>query len=432
MLIVISYIVGDIEIITKNIFEENYGIYKIANKLHFKTRTFVISNMIPIKKGSIINDTTIISEIKSRLLSTGLFYSVDILKEIKGDTINFKIITKDVWTLGIYLNIEGSGSEGKIDFGIQDLNLLGTGIWSRIFLTNSSEYKGFEGGLSSSSLLKQISFDYYSKITNLEKNFYFQSSRRTFRGIKGFSYYFWIIRNSFEDKIYNVVGLNVGYNFKSPKNEPFLGFRIFKNFNPIIGYSFSNMNFGFLRNVNNFVKEEPFSKGFSSYIAFGQNFISLINSFSLVKEKILSYMGAEFEINPSYNYVILSNSIYYKPFHFITFAFYNGFNYMDIKDTSSTKGFWVGGIMGIRGLNYFENFSNKVYRTSFEIRFYTNEIFNLFAFGPLFFYDFAYWESKISVYGVGLRIQLTRTSMPVFRIDYANNGVISFSSGQAF
>jgi len=432
MLIVISYIVGNVEIITKNIFDENYGTYKILNKLHFKTKAFVIANMIPIEKGSILNDTTILTDIKSKLLSTGLFYSVDILKEINGDTINVKIITKDVWTLGIYLNVEGSGSEGKFDFGIQDLNLLGTGTWINVSFTNSSEYKGIEGGFSSSSLIKLITFDYYSKITNLEKNFYFQLSKSNWRGIKGFSYYFWIIRNNYLDKIYNVIGLNVGYNFKSPKNEPFLGFRIFRDFRPILGYSFSNINFGFLKNVNNFTKEEAFSKGFGNYIAIGENFISFISSFSFLKEKTLSNLRLEFEVNPSYNYVILSNSFYYKPFYFITFALYNGFNYMDIKDTSSTKGFWVGGVMGIRGINYFENFSNKVYRTSFEIRFYTNEIFNLLAFGPLFFYDFAYWGNKISVYGIGLRIQLTRTSVPVFRIDYANNGVISFSSGQAF
>ena len=254
MLIVISYIVGNVEIITKNIFDENYGTYKILNKLHFKTKAFVIANMIPIEKGSILNDTTILTDIKSKLLSTGLFYSVDILKEINGDTINVKIITKDVWTLGIYLNVEGSGSEGKFDFGIQDLNLLGTGTWINVSFTNSSEYKGIEGGFSSSSLIKLITFDYYSKITNLEKNFYFQLSKSNWRGIKGFSYYFWIIRNNYLDKIYNVIGLNVGYNFKSPKNEPFLGFRIFRDFRPILGYSFSNINFGFLKNVNNFTK----------------------------------------------------------------------------------------------------------------------------------------------------------------------------------
>jgi len=432
MLIIISYIVGDIEIITKNIFEEDDGIYKIVNKLHFKTKQFVVLNMIPFKKGSILNDTTILNDIKSKLLSTGLFYSVDISKEIINDTINVKIITRDVWTLGIYLNIEGSGSEGKVDIGIQDLNLLGLGIESRVYITNSSEYKGFEGGFSSSSLLKLITFDYYSKITNLEKNFYFQSSKSSWRGIKGFSYYFWIIRNNYLDKIYNVVGLNVGYNLKSPKNEPFLGFRIFRDFRPILGYNFSNISFGFLRNINSFTREETFSKGYNSYIALGKDFISFINLLSFLYKKTLSNLKVEFEINPSYNYVILSNSIYYKPLYFITFALYNSFNYMDIKDTSSTKGFWVGGVMGIRGLNYFENFSNKVYRTSFEIRFYTNEILNLIAFGPLFFYDFAYWGSKISVYGIGLRFQLTRTSVPVLRIDYANNGVISFSSGQAF
>ncbi|MEO0144826.1 MAG: hypothetical protein ABIL49_05045 [candidate division WOR-3 bacterium] len=433
MIIFISYIVGNIEVITKNIFESEKGFYKFVDKFHIKTKPFVIYNIIPLKRGMYITDTSIISDIKSRLISTNLFYSVDIEYEIINDTINLKIITRDVWTLGIYTNIEGSGNEGKIDVGFYDLNFLGLGIYTLLSITNSSEYRGFEGGLESSSIIKQNSIGFYPRITNLEKDFYFYISRSSWRSIKSLSYYFWINRDSYEDKVFNVIGLNVGYNFKAPKNEPFIGFRLFENnFTLTIGHNISNTKPKFLKNINNFIREEFFNDGFKNYTALGYNFFNLTTELSIIRNNVLSILKSEFENNPSQQYIILSNKLYYKPLTFITFAIYNEFKYMDIKDTTSIKGFRVGGIIGIRGLNYFEGFSNKIYRFSIELRSYSNEIFQLFAFGPVIFYDFAYYGNKISVYGIGLRLQLTRFSAPVIRIDYANNGILSFSAGQSF
>ncbi len=433
MILIFSYIVGNIDIITYNIFENEGGIYKIANKFHIKTKSFVISNIIPLRKGMYIKDTSIISDIKTALLSTGLFYSVEILQEISNDTLNLKIITRDVWTIGFYLNVEGSGSEGRFDVGFQDLNFLGLGTYTRLSLTNSSEYNGFESELRSNAIMKQTSLGCYSKLTNLEKDIYIYLYKRGWRNIRDFSYYFWINRDSYLDKVFSVIGLNVGYNLKAPRNEPFIGFRVFRQrFMFVGGYNFSNMKFKFLRNIDNFIKEESFSEGSNIYTAFGYNFLNITTNFSIVKNYFASEVRCEFENNPSYRYIIYSQKIYYKPFNFMTFALFNGFNYMDIKDTSASKGFLVGGVMGIRGLNYYETFSNKIYRFSFELRTYSPEVLKLFAFGPLLFYDFAYYGNKISVYGIGLRLQITRTSMPVMRIDYANNGVISFSAGQAF
>ncbi len=433
MFLFISYIVGNIEIITKNIFETDKGFYRLVDKLHVKTRPFVIYNQIPLRKGMKITDTTIISEIKSRLISTGLFYSVNIDYEISNDTINFKIITSDLWTLGIYTNIEGSGKEGRFDIGFYDLNFLGMGIYSLLYFTNSSEYKGFESEISSSSIIKQISIGYNSKLTNLEKDIFFYISRSSWKGIKGLSFFFWINRDSYEDKVFKVVGLNVGYNLKEPRNEPFVGFRLFNNgFVPLIGYIISNRSFVFFRNVNEFSREESFSQGFENYIALGYHFANLTTNFSILKYRIISNSKLEFENNPNYSYIIISNKLYYKPNIFFTLAIYNSIRYMDIKDTSSTKGFLIGGVMGIRGLNYFEGFSNKLYRFSIELRSYSRELFQMLSIGPIIFYDFAYYGNKISVYGMGLRLQFTRFSTPVMRLDYSNNGIISFSAGQSF
>lgn len=430
----ICYTVGKIEVITQNIFENEKGIYRLANKLHIKTKPFVIYNTIPIREGSKISDTSIISEIKSKLYSMRIFYSVDMKSEIRGDTIDLKIITKDLWTLGIYTNLEGSERDRRIDIGFSDLNLLGLGTY---FLSSgfiSPDGSGFYGEFNTSSIIRQISFGINTKLTNYEKDFFFYSSRASWSNIKSFSYFFWISKDSYKEKSSDIVGLNVGYNIKEPRNEPFIGFRIYnyKKGTGIIGYKFSNVKYAFLKNINSFSRDEMFKYGFDNYVAFGYGFFNLNTSYGFVFKNLTSVLNSEFENNPNYSYITLSNAIYYKITDFITIAGYLYLGNMNIKDTTSAVGFRVGGLIGIRGVNYFEGFSNEIYRFSLEIRTYSKEIFSLIALGPIAFYDFAYYGKNISVYGIGMRFQITRVSVPVIRIDYANNGIISFSSGQAF
>lgn len=430
----LCYTIGKIEVITQNIFENEEGLYKLVNRLHIKTKPFVIYNIIPISEGSKIIDTSIISEIKSRLYSARIFYSVDIKSEIRGDTIDLKIITRDLWTLGVYTNIEGSGKGRRIDIGFSDLNLLGLGTY---FLSSgfiSPDGSGFYGEFNTSSIIRQISFGTNSKFTNYEKDFFFYSSRASWTNIKGFSYFFWISKDSYKEKSTDIIGLNIGYNIKEPRNEPFFGFRVYnyKKGTGVIGYKFSNLKYIFLRNINSFSRDETFKYGFDSYIAFGFGFFNLTTSYGFAFKKLTSILNSEFENNPNYSYITLLNAIYYKLANFITIASYLSFSNMNIKDTTSAIGFKVGGLIGIRGVNYFEGFSNEIYRFSVEVRTYSREIFSLFAFGPVVFYDFAYYKKTISVYGIGIRLQITRVSVPVMRIDYANNGIVSFSAGQAF
>ena len=126
-------IIGEIRIDNQDIFNlddprENNALYRLANKLHIRTRPSVIRRALLFKSGEPVS-AQVMEESERLLFSSGFLYEATIRPIAYHDGIvDVEVITKDTWTLDPGLGYSRSGGENRSSFGLAELNLLGTGI----------------------------------------------------------------------------------------------------------------------------------------------------------------------------------------------------------------------------------------------------------------------------------------------------------------
>jgi hypothetical protein len=113
-----------------NVFTEDTGwlswLYNLANKIHVKTRPFVIRNEILLREGEPY-DSLRMSESVRLLRERGLFEEVRGWAEPSDSGVVAHIHTHDYWTLDFQTGFSKEGGKTEILLGIFDSNILGTG-----------------------------------------------------------------------------------------------------------------------------------------------------------------------------------------------------------------------------------------------------------------------------------------------------------------
>lgn len=125
-------VVGEIIINNENIFDlndpqENKALYRLANKLHIRTRPEVIRQQLLFKSGEPYSQR-LIDESARILRSARYFYDAAIAPvAVKDGRVDIKVTTREVWTLNPGLSFSRKGGESTTGVEIEELNLLGTG-----------------------------------------------------------------------------------------------------------------------------------------------------------------------------------------------------------------------------------------------------------------------------------------------------------------
>ena len=121
---------------------------EIGNAFHFKTRQWVIKNILLFREGDKIDQQTI-SDSERLLRETGYFYDARINVE-KGDepgTADITVTTKDKWTLDPRISYSPKNNNGFT--GLSDKNFLGIGHSAGISIDhNADPYIGWGGNLN--------------------------------------------------------------------------------------------------------------------------------------------------------------------------------------------------------------------------------------------------------------------------------------------
>ena len=126
-------VIGEIRIVNDNIFDlddpkENNFLFRLANKLHIRTRPSVIQRSLLFHSGEALSVQRI--EESERLLRANRnIYDVDIHPIAWHDGIvDIEVETRDTWTLEPGFHFSRSGGSNSTGLSVKESNLLGTGI----------------------------------------------------------------------------------------------------------------------------------------------------------------------------------------------------------------------------------------------------------------------------------------------------------------
>ncbi len=126
-------IIGEIRIDNQNIFDlddprENNALYRLANKLHIRTRPSVIRRALLFESGDPVS-AQVMEESERLLFSSGFLYEAIIRPIAYHDgVVDVEVITKDTWTLDPGIGFSRKGGDTRSTFGLSELNLFGTGV----------------------------------------------------------------------------------------------------------------------------------------------------------------------------------------------------------------------------------------------------------------------------------------------------------------
>lgn len=125
--------IGTISITNNDIFDmdkpdENRALYRLANRLHVRTRPDVIRQQLLFNVGDPYSRQAI-DESERILRSNRYIQQVSLRPVPRGDgTVDVDVTTSDVWTLMPKLSFSKAGGASKTAIGVKEMNVLGTGV----------------------------------------------------------------------------------------------------------------------------------------------------------------------------------------------------------------------------------------------------------------------------------------------------------------
>lgn len=126
-------VVGSIAISNGNIFdtgipEEDRAFYRLANRLHLKTRQDVILQQLLFDEGDLVSKSEL-EESERILRSNRYIQEASITTTPRGNgVVDVDVETSDVWTLIPRISLSRSGGENDTGIGLKEMNLFGRGI----------------------------------------------------------------------------------------------------------------------------------------------------------------------------------------------------------------------------------------------------------------------------------------------------------------
>jgi hypothetical protein len=123
---------GDIRIDNKNVFDkadpkDNKALFRLANKLHIKTRQSVIRHQLLFRSGDPYSRHAI--EESARILRADSYFYDATIEPVRyhDGKVDVLVTTRDVWTLDPEFSFGRSGGSNSTGVSLQELNIFGTG-----------------------------------------------------------------------------------------------------------------------------------------------------------------------------------------------------------------------------------------------------------------------------------------------------------------
>lgn len=126
-------VIGKVMIDNQDIFNledprDNTWLFRLANRLHIKTRASVIRAQLLFKPGDLYR-RRLLDETERILRNDGYFYDAWIrIISYHDNQVDVRVTTKDVWTINPGFNFGRSGGTNSTGAQLEDISFLGTGI----------------------------------------------------------------------------------------------------------------------------------------------------------------------------------------------------------------------------------------------------------------------------------------------------------------
>lgn len=137
-----------VNIDTRPIFDESdpdtIALHRLANWMHYETRESVVERLLPFKSGK---EITAFELAEAERLLRNESYIRDALVTLSQDCAGktqVDVITWDNWSLLPTFSFGRKGGENKLAFGIEDDNLLGTGIRATVQYKQDDQRSGYQ------------------------------------------------------------------------------------------------------------------------------------------------------------------------------------------------------------------------------------------------------------------------------------------------
>jgi len=126
-------VIGDITVDNQNIFDlsdprENKALFRLANRLHPRTRVEVVRQQLLFRPGEPFS-ARLLEESERLLRADRYFYDASVRPVAVHDgRVDIAVTTRDVWTLNPGISFGRHGGENTSGVELEELNLLGTGM----------------------------------------------------------------------------------------------------------------------------------------------------------------------------------------------------------------------------------------------------------------------------------------------------------------
>ena len=142
-------VIGEVRIANDNIFDldnpkEDVFLFRLANKLHIRTRQSVIQRSLLFKSGDVLSVQKI-EESERLLLTNRYLYTVDIQPVGWHDgVVDVEVRTRDTWTIEPGIHFSRSGGSNSTGLSLREGNLAGSGIFVGYSQSSDVDRKGSE------------------------------------------------------------------------------------------------------------------------------------------------------------------------------------------------------------------------------------------------------------------------------------------------
>lgn len=125
-------VIGEIFIDPQNIFDlsdpkENKALFRLANRLHIKTRERVVRQQLLFSSGDLYS-ARLLAESERILRGASYIFDASVRPIAYHDgRVDVAVTTRDVWTLNPAVNLGRQGGRNTVGFQLEESNILGTG-----------------------------------------------------------------------------------------------------------------------------------------------------------------------------------------------------------------------------------------------------------------------------------------------------------------
>jgi outer membrane protein assembly factor BamA len=150
-------VIGRIYIKPQQIFDlddprEAYWLYRLANRLHVRTRPEIIERQLLFKPGDPVS-VRIIDETERLLRSGRIFQDVQIRPvDYRDGVVDIEVLTRDSWSLDVGLSVARAGGVNSQRSSLRERNVLGSGVSVGLGYSSNAERAGTEFSVQNNNL----------------------------------------------------------------------------------------------------------------------------------------------------------------------------------------------------------------------------------------------------------------------------------------